>query len=146
GKKTVLLVGQGALGAGDEVEQVADRLGAPIVKALLGKAVVPDDSPLTTGGNGLPGPPPSEEGRGGGDTPLIPGSSFPYMAFLPKPGQAKGVQIDRDATRLGLRYPIDVGLAGDAKGTLQALLPLLERRKDRSFLEKAQGGMAEWRK
>jgi pyruvate dehydrogenase (quinone) len=144
GKKTVILAGQGAMGAGDELEQVADVLAAPIVKALLGKAVVPDDSPYTTGGIGLLGTLPSELAMEECDTLLIAGSSFPYMQFLPEPDQARAVQIDRDPTRIGLRYPIDIGLTGDAKATLQALLPLLQRRQDRSFLETAQGRMKEW--
>ncbi|MBV8269960.1 MAG: thiamine pyrophosphate-requiring protein, partial [Planctomycetaceae bacterium] len=144
GKKTVLLVGQGAMGAGDEVEQVAERLAAPVVKALLGKAVLPDDSPYTTGGLGLLGTLPSEKAMEECDSLLIVGSSFPYMSYLPEPGQATAVQIDRDATRLGLRYPIDIGLAGDAKATLRALAPMLQRRADRSFLEAAQGRMKEW--
>ena len=128
GKKTVLLVGQGALGAGDEVEQVAELLAAPVVKALLGKAVMPDDSPYTTGGLGLLGTLPSEKAMEECDSLLIVGSSFPYMSYLPKPGQATAVQIDRDATRLGLRYPIDIGLTGDARRTLRALIPMLRRR------------------
>jgi pyruvate dehydrogenase (quinone)/pyruvate oxidase len=145
GKRTVILVGQGALGAGDELEQVADVLGAPIVKALLGKAVVPDDSPFTTGGIGLLGTLPSELAMEECDTLLIAGSSFPYMQYLPEPDHARAVQIDRDPTRIGLRYPIDIGLTGDAKATLGALLPQLKRRQDRSFLEKAQGRMKDWR-
>jgi len=144
GTKTVILAGQGAMGAGEELERIADTLAAPIVKALLGKAVVPDDSPYTTGGIGLLGTLPSEKAMEECDTLLIAGSSFPYMQYLPEPDQAKAVQIDRDPTRLGLRYPIDVGLTGDAKATLQALLPLLQRRQDRSFLETAQGRMKEW--
>ena len=144
GKKTVLLVGQGALGAGDEVEQVAERLAAPVVKALLGKAVLPDDSPYTTGGLGLLGTLPSEKAMEECDSLLIVGSSFPYMSYLPKPGQAKAVQIDRDATRLGLRYPIDIGLVGDAKATLQRPDPAAPAPQDRSFLEKAQERMKEW--
>lgn len=145
GTKTVILTGQGALGAGDELEQVAETLGAPIVKALLGKAVVPDDSPYTTGGLGLLGTLPSEKAMEECDTLLIVGSSFPYMQYLPKPGQAKAVQIDRDPTRLGLRYPIDIGLTGDAWATLRALLPLLKRQQDRSFLERSQERMQDWR-
>ena len=144
GTKTVILAGQGAMGAGEELERIADTLAAPIVKALLGKAVVPDDSPYTTGGIGLLGTLPSEKAMEECDTLLIAGSSFPYMQYLPEPDQAKAVQIDRDPTRLGLRYPIDVGLTGDAKATLQALLPLLQRRQGRSFLETAQGRMKEW--
>src|SRR4051812_4666630 len=144
GKKTVILAGQGALGAGDELEKVAETLAAPIVKALLGKAVVPDDSPYTTGGIGLLGTLPSEKAMEECDTLFIAGSSFPYMAFLPRPGQARAVQVDRDPTRVGLRYPVDVGMAGDARATLRALIPLLARREDRSFLAKAQERMAEW--
>ena len=144
GKKTVILAGQGALGAGDELEQVADRLAAPIVKALLGKAVVPDESPFTTGGIGLLGTLPSELAMEECDSLLMVGTSFPYMQFLPEPDQAKAVQIDSDPTRIGLRYPIDVGLTGDAKATLSALLPMLQPRQDRSFLEKAQGRMKDW--
>ncbi len=143
-KRTVILTGQGAMGAGDTLEKVADTLGAPIVKALLGKAVVPDDSPFTTGGLGLLGTLPSEQAMEECDSLLLVGTSFPYMAYLPKPGQARGVQIDRDPTRLGLRYPIDIGLCGDAGATLEALLPLLERRSDRSFLKTAQDRMKEW--
>ena len=144
GKKTVILAGQGALGAGDELEQIADTLAAPIVKALLGKAVVPDDSPFTTGGLGLLGTLPSELAMAECDTLLIAGSSFPYMQYLPEPDQAKAVQIDSDPTRIGLRYPIDIGLTGDAGATLRALQPMLQRRQDRSFLETAQGRVKEW--
>jgi pyruvate dehydrogenase (quinone) len=143
-KKPVLLVGQGALKAGDEVIELADKLGAPIVKALLGKAVVPDDHPLTTGGLGLLGTTPSQEAMEQADALLIIGSSFPYMEFLPKPGQAKGVQIDDKPDRIGLRYPVDVGLVGDAKQTVAALSGFIERKADRSFLEQAQDGMKEW--
>ncbi|MHC5544060.1 thiamine pyrophosphate-dependent enzyme, partial [Singulisphaera rosea] len=146
GKSTVIMVGQGARGATDEIEQMADTLGAPVVKALLGKDVVPDDSPYCTGGLGLLGTLPSEKAMEECDTLLLVGTNFPYMNYLPKPGQAKAVQIDRDPTRLGIRYPIDIGLTGDAPATIKALLPLLDRRTDRSFLEKAQGRMAEWNK
>jgi thiamine pyrophosphate-dependent acetolactate synthase large subunit-like protein len=144
GKRTVILVGQGALGAGQEIEKVAELLGAPVVKALLGKGVIPDDSPYTTGGIGLLGTLPSEKAMEECDTLFIVGSSFPYMSYLPKPGQAKAVQIDRDPKRLGLRYPIDIGLAGDARATLQGLLPMLQPRQDRSFLREAQERMKEW--
>jgi pyruvate dehydrogenase (quinone) len=145
GKKTVIMVGHGAKGATDELEQIADILGAPIVKSLLGKDVVPDDSPYTTGGLGLLGTLPSEKAMEECDSLFLVGTSFPYMDYLPKPGQAKAVQVDRDPARLGLRYPIDIGLTGDAPATLKALVPLLERRSDRSFLEKSQGRMEEWR-
>ncbi|MBV8488575.1 MAG: thiamine pyrophosphate-requiring protein, partial [Planctomycetaceae bacterium] len=144
GKRTVILAGQGAMGAGEVLEKTAEVLGAPIVKALLGKAVVPDDSPFTTGGLGLLGTLPSEKAMEECDTLLLVGTSFPYMNYLPKPGQARAVQIDRDPARLGLRYPIEMGLCGDAAGTLRALLPLLEQRQDRSFLESAQERMEEW--
>src|SRR5256714_2910757 len=145
GKKTAILAGQGALGAGDELERAADLLSAPIVKPLLGKATVPDDSPFTTGGIGLLGTLPSELALEECDTLLIVGSSFPYMEFYPKPGDARAVQIDRDPSRLGLRYPVEIGLTGDAKATLQALIPHLSHRNKRDFLEKAQQRMGEWR-
>jgi thiamine pyrophosphate-dependent acetolactate synthase large subunit-like protein len=144
GKKTVILAGAGALGATDELERLADTLAAPIAKPLLGKACVPDDSPYTTGGIGLLGTRPSELAMEQCDTLLMVGTSFPYLKWYPKPGQARAVQIDMDPTRLGLRYPIEIGMAGDAKATLQALLPMLRRREDRSFLENAQKGMKEW--
>ncbi len=143
-KRPVILVGQGALGAGDEVIALAETLGAPIVKALLGKGVVPDDHALTTGGIGLLGTTPSQDAMEGCDALLIIGSSFPYMEFLPKPGQAKGVQIDDKPDRIGLRFPVDVGLVGDAKPTVAALGRLVERKQDRGFLEKLQKGMEEW--
>ena len=120
-------------------------MGAPIVKPLLGKAVVPDDSPYTTGGIGLLGTAPSEVAMEQCDTLLMVGTSFPYMEFYPKRERCRGVQIDRDASRIGLRLPVDVGLCGDARATLQALLPKIRRRDDRSFLETAQKGMKEWR-
>ena len=144
GKKTVILAGQGALRATDELEKVAELLGAPIIKALLGKACVPDDSPYTTGGIGLLGTKPSQEAMESCDSILIVGSSFPYIEFMPKPGQARGIQVDLDPKRIGLRYPIDVGLVGDSTNTLRELIPLLRRREDRSFLQKAQDGMKEW--
>jgi pyruvate dehydrogenase (quinone) len=144
GKKIAILAGQGALKATDALEQTADKLGAPIIKALLGKAAVPDDSPFTTGGIGLLGTRPSQEAMETCDTLLIVGSSFPYIEFLPKPGKAKAVQIDYDPIRIGLRYDVEVGLVGDSRRTLEALLPLLTRKQDRSFLEKAQKGMKDW--
>jgi pyruvate dehydrogenase (quinone) len=144
GKKIVILAGQGALGATDELLAVAERLGAPIVKALLGKACVPDDSPYTTGGIGLLGTKPSQEALEDCDTLLLAGTSFPYIEFLPRPGQARGVQIDLDPARIGLRYPVEVGLVGDAKTTLAELLPLLRYNSERGFLEHAQKSMGEW--
>jgi pyruvate dehydrogenase (quinone)/pyruvate oxidase len=145
GKKTVILAGQGALGAGNEIEQLADILAAPIVKPLLGKGVVPDDSPFTTGGIGLLGTEPSEVAMERCDTLLMVGTSFPYMEFYPRHDACRGVQIDRDPSRIGLRFPVEVGLCGDARATLQVLMPSLDRRADRSFLEEAQRGMRDWR-
>ncbi len=144
GSKIAILAGQGAIGAGDELESIAERLGAPIVKALLGKSVVPDDSPYTTGGIGLLGTAPSETVLADCDTLLIVGSSFPYMEFYPATDQARAVQIDINPTRIALRYPVEVGLVGDSKSTLAELLPHLQRKEDRGFLEKAQSGMADW--
>lgn len=143
-EKPVILVGQGAMRASEEVIELADRLGAPIIKALLGKAVVPDDHPLTTGGLGLLGTTPSVNAMENADALLIIGSSFPYMEYLPKPGEARGVQIDDKADRIGLRFPVDVGLVGDAQPTCAALLPFIERKGDRSFLETAQAEMKDW--
>jgi pyruvate dehydrogenase (quinone) len=144
GKKIAILAGRGALHATGELEQLAEVLGAPIVKALLGKAAVPDDSPYTTGGIGLLGTRPSQEAMEECDTLLIVGSSFPYIEFLPKPAQARGVQIDLDPLRIGLRYPVEVGLIGDSRATLRELLPLLRRNEKRGFLEDAQKGMRDW--
>ena len=144
GRKVTILAGRGALEATEELERLAETLGAPIVKALLGKAAVPDDSPYTTGQVGLLGTRPSEEAMEDCDTLFLVGTSFPYMEFLPKPGQARGVQLDLDPVRIGLRYPVEVGLVGDSTSTLRLLLPLLERKEDRSFLGKAQEGMKEW--
>jgi thiamine pyrophosphate-dependent acetolactate synthase large subunit-like protein len=144
-KKVVILAGMGALGAVDELERLADIVGGPIVKPLLGKAAVPDDSPFTTGGVGLLGTRPSEVAMEECDGLIMVGTTFPYLKWYPKPNQAKAVQIDTDPTRIGLRYTVDVGLVGDARATLQELLPLVKPKKDRSFLEKAQKGMKEWR-
>ena len=144
GKKVAILAGRGALHATDELEQAADRLAAPIVKALLGKAAVPDDSPYTTGSIGLLGTKPSQDALEECDTLLMVGTSFPYIEFLPKPGQARGVQIELDPIRIGLRYPVEVGLVGDCARTLQALLPLLTRKTERGFLESAQERMKGW--
>jgi pyruvate dehydrogenase (quinone) len=143
-RKVAILAGAGARGARSELEQIAERLGAPIVKALLGKECVPDDSPYTTGGIGVVGTRPSVEVFRNCDAPLIVGSCFPYIEFLPKPGQAVGVQIDDKPERIGLRYPVEIGLVGDAQATLRELLSLLPRNEDRSFLTQAQQGMHEW--
>jgi pyruvate dehydrogenase (quinone)/pyruvate oxidase len=144
GTKVAILAGRGALGATEELEAVAEALGAPIVKPLLGKAVVPDDSPYTTGPVGLLGTRPSQEALESCDTLLMIGTSFPYIEFYPKPGQARAVQIELDPMRIGLRYPVEVGLVGDSRRTLRALLPLVRRKADRGFLERAQKGMEAW--
>lgn len=146
GKKIAILAGRGALDATDELERIADKLQAPIIKALLGKAAVPDDSPYTTGGIGLLGTAPSQKAFEECDTLLIAGSSFPYIEFNPEPGKVKAVQIDIDAVRIGLRYPVEVGLVGDSKKTLQKLLPLLNANKHTDFLEDIQDAMKDWRK
>lgn len=143
GEKVTIFVGRGALRAREEVGQLAEIVGGPVVKALLGKGVLPDRSPYTTGGLGLLGTAPSVDAMKECDTLIMIGSSFPYMEFLPKPGEAKCVQIDIDPTRIGLRYPTDVPLVGDAKTTLQALLPLL-KKKDGKFLKKSQDRMKSW--
>ena len=145
GKKISILAGQGALRATDELERVAEVLGAPIVKALLGKAAVPDDSPYTTGGIGLLGTEPSQDVLENCDTLFIIGSSFPYVEFLPAPGTVKCVQIEVNAQRVSLRHPADVALVGDARTCLRALIPFLHQH-DRDFLAKAQHGKAQWQK
>ncbi len=145
GNKVCILAGQGALGASKELAEIAYRLAAPVATALLGKGAIPDDDPHATGGVGLLGTRPSQTALEKCDTLLIAGSSFPYVEFYPKPGRAKAVQIDRDPKRIGLRYPIHVGLVGDCRRTLAALLPLLEAHDDQSFLRQAQSGVAEWR-
>jgi pyruvate dehydrogenase (quinone) len=144
GKKVAILAGRGALDATHELEQTAEVLAAPIIKALLGKAAVPDDSPYTTGGIGLLGTRPSQEAMEDCDTLLIVGSSFPYIEFMPKPDQAKGVQIELDPKRVGLRFPVEIGLVGDSRNTLRELIPLLRKKEDRSFLSAAQAGMKDW--
>ena len=146
GKKIAILAGQGALNAGFELEQIADALAAPIIKPLLGKASVPDDSPFTTGGIGLLGTRASQEALEECDTILLVGTSFPYIEFYPKPGKARGVQIDIDPARIGLRYPVEVGLVGDSKKTLQKLMSFVRPNPDRGFLEKSQERMNEWKK
>jgi len=129
GNKIVILVGQGALNAGQEVISVAERIGAPVVKALLGKAVIPDNHPYSIGGIGMLGTEPATDAMSEADTLLMIGTSFPYIEYLPKPGQARGIQIDIKAEKIGLRYPVEVGLTGDSKKVLSALLPLLRDRR-----------------
>ncbi len=144
GRKVAILAGAGALHATDELLEVAERLGAGIAKALLGKAAVPDDVPFVTGSIGLLGTQPSWELMSGCDTLLMVGSSFPYSEFLPKEGQARGVQIDLDGRRLGLRYPMEVNLTGDSRLTLQALIPLLEYKVDRTWRAEIESKVSRW--
>jgi pyruvate dehydrogenase (quinone) len=146
GRRVAIMSGRGAIPARAEVIQLAELVAGPIIKPLLGKPSVPDDSPYTTGGIGLLGTAPSIDALRECDTLVIVGSSFPYLDFYPKPDRAKTVQIDLDPTRIGLRHPADVGLAGDSKEVLGALLPLVQRKEDRSFLEKAQKRMRSWNK
>ena len=144
GSKVAILVGQGARRARSEVLEVADVLGAGVAKALLGKDVLPDDDPVVTGAIGLLGTRPSYELMMGCDTLLMIGSSFPYSQFLPEFGAARGVQIDIDASLIGMRYPMEVNLVGDARETLRQLLPLLERKADRSWQDGIRQGVQRW--
>src|SRR6476660_2245474 len=158
GKKIVILVGQGVLDATDEIESICKLLGAPVIKALLGKAVLPDDDPYCLGGIGLLGTEPASDAMAEADTLLMIGTSFPYIDYLPKPGQARGIQIDIKPEKIGLRYPIEVGLLGDSRIILSALIPLLERHNkgeqqdnknnnnnnNNSFLLDKQQAMKEW--
>jgi len=144
GEKVAILVGAGAKGAEEEVMQIAELLGAGVAKALLGKAVLPDDLPYVTGSIGLLGTKPSWDLMSDCDTLLMIGSGFPYSEYLPKEGQAKGVQIDIDGTMLGIRYPMDVHLQGDSRETLQALIPFLKKKEDRSWREKIEHEIDRW--
>ncbi|MGH2498367.1 MAG: thiamine pyrophosphate-requiring protein [Ktedonobacteraceae bacterium] len=144
GKKVAILVGIGAKHAADEVIQVADLLGCGVAKALLGKQVLPDDLPFVTGTIGLLGTKPSYDMMMGCDTLLMIGSTFPYGQFLPKEGQARGVQIDIDGRNLSLRYPMELNLIGDSTETLRALIPYLQRKTDRSWREKIEADYHEW--
>jgi pyruvate dehydrogenase (quinone) len=142
-RRVVMLVGAGALGAREPVLAVADALASPIVKTLPGKAVVPDDHPLTTGGLGLLGTRPSEDAMEQADCVLLVGTNFPYTRFLPE--DARAVQVEVDPVRAGNRMPVDVPLVGEAGPTLEALLPLVGKKSDRGFLEQAQEAMRAWR-
>jgi pyruvate dehydrogenase (quinone) len=144
GKKVAMLVGAGALAATDEVIAVAEKLQAGVAKALLGKAAVPDDLPFVTGSLGLLGTKPSWDLMQGCDTFLMVGSAFPYSEFLPKPGSARGVQVDRDGTMLSLRYPMELNLVGDSAITLRALLPMLEQKRADSWRRNIEKGVAAW--
>jgi pyruvate dehydrogenase (quinone) len=144
GSKITILAGRGALGAREEVEKLAEKLGAPVAKALLGKALLPDDSPYTTGGVGNLGTKPSKQIMQDCDTLLILGSNMPWLEYYPKADHAKAIQIDKDPKRIGLRYPVSIGLNGDVKATLTALLPKLKYNNDRSFLKLAQDRTKDW--
>jgi pyruvate dehydrogenase (quinone) len=144
GERVAMLVGRGALHATDEVVETAEVLGAGIAKALLGKAVVPDDLPFVTGSIGLLGTKPSWDLMQGCDTLFVVGSSFPYSEFLPEEGKARGVQIDLDPRRLSIRYPMEVAVVGDSRETLRRLLPLLARKPDRAWRERIEAGIADW--
>lgn len=144
GKKVAMLVGAGALDAGEEILEVAELLGAGVAKALLGKAAVPDDIPYVTGAIGLLGTEPSWKMMMECDTLLMVGSSFPYSEFLPKIGQAKGVQIDIDPKMLSLRFPMEINLLGDSKETLRALIPLLKKKHHHSWRKSIEKGMEDW--
>jgi pyruvate dehydrogenase (quinone) len=144
GERVAMLVGQGVHGAVEQVIEAAELLGAGVAKALLGRDTLPDDLPFVTGSIGLLGSKASYELMNGCDTLFMVGSSFPYSEFLPKEGQAKGVQIDIDPGMIGLRYPMDVLLVGDSKETLEALIPLLERKQDRSWRQEIEKHVDEW--
>ncbi|MGH2481500.1 MAG: thiamine pyrophosphate-dependent enzyme, partial [Ktedonobacteraceae bacterium] len=144
GKKVAMLIGAGALHAAQEVIETADMLGCGVAKALLGKAVLSDDLPFVTGCIGLLGTRPSWEMMRDCDTLLMIGSSFPYGEFLPKEGQARGVQIDIDGRMLSLRFPMEVNLIGDSAQTLRALLPYLKKKTDRSWREKIERNVRDW--
>ncbi|MES2460712.1 MAG: thiamine pyrophosphate-dependent enzyme, partial [Armatimonadota bacterium] len=145
GKKVVMLIGSGSRDARAEVEQVSDLLGAPIAKALLGKDALPDDHPNTTQTIGVYGTSATHQAMQGCDTLLLVGTSFPWISYLPDPEKVRAVQIERNAERLGLRFPVEAGLLGDARETLRALIPLLERKSDRTYLQSIQKTMGEWK-
>lgn len=143
-KRVAILVGAGAMGAATEIEALAEKLGAGVAKALLGKSVLPDDLPYVTGSIGMLGTKPSWELMDNCDTLLMIGSGFPYAEYLPEPGKARGVQIDADGSMLSLRYPMEVNLLGDSQATLQELLPLIEYKEDRCWLEQITTSVASW--
>jgi pyruvate dehydrogenase (quinone) len=146
GEKVAILIGAGALNATDEVIAVAEKLGAGVAKALLGKAALPDDLPWVTGSIGLLGTEPSYKLMMECDTLLMIGSGFPYSEFLPKEGQARGVQIDLQPDQLSLRYPMEVNLVGDAADTLATLAPLLVPKTSRKWRKKVEGWHGAWDK
>lgn len=144
GQRVAMLIGAGAKHAADEVMEVAELLGCGVAKALLGKDALPDTLPYVTGGIGLLGTKPSWDMMTECDTLLMVGSSFPYSEFLPKEGQARGIQIDIDGRMLSLRYPMELALIGDSKQSLRALIPLLKRKEDRSWQEKIKKNVQDW--
>ncbi|HEY8079344.1 MAG TPA: thiamine pyrophosphate-dependent enzyme, partial [Labilithrix sp.] len=144
GEKVAILVGAGAMGADFEIAQIANTLGAGVAKALLGRAVIADDLPFVTGAIGLLGTRPSWDMMQGCDTLLVVGSSFPYSEFLPKEGQARGVQIDIDPKVIGMRYPMELNLVGDAKATLAALTPLLLQKPHGAWRKSIEDGIQSW--
>ncbi|MGI8624221.1 MAG: thiamine pyrophosphate-requiring protein [Solirubrobacteraceae bacterium] len=144
GSKVAMLIGQGAIGAEAEVRQAAELLGCGVAKALNGKAALPDDLPYVTGGIGLLGTKPSYDMMEGCDTLLMVGTNFPYSEWLPEPGQARCVQIDIDGRLIGMRYPTEVALVGDAGATLRELIPRLSRQEDRSWREEIEAGVVRW--
>ncbi|HLL86393.1 MAG TPA: thiamine pyrophosphate-requiring protein [Thermoleophilaceae bacterium] len=144
GERVAILIGQGAAGAADEVVEVADVLGTGVAKALNGRDALPDDLPFVTGACGLLGTKPTHEMMEGCDTLLMVGTSFPYAEWLPPEGQARGVEIDIDGRQIGARYPMEVNLIGDARDTLRALLPLLERKPDPTWRERLEGEVRRW--
>ena len=144
GRRVAILAGQGALTSRAEVEHAADLLAAPVARALLGRAVLPDDSPFSTGGIGHLGTEPSQWATRNCDALLILGSTMSWIDSYPTPGAARAVQVDLKADRIGLRYPVEIGLVGDVEATLAALIPMLTRKSDRSFLVAAQGRMQDW--
>ena len=143
--KITILAGRGALNAKDTLLQLADKLNAPVAKALLGKALLPDDSPFTTGGTGRLGTLPSRQMMKECDTLLILGSNMPWIDYYPDPATAKAIQIDKDPKRIGLRFPVTIGVVGDMQATLKALLPKITKHTDKSFLQLAQQRMSDWR-
>jgi pyruvate dehydrogenase (quinone) len=144
GNRIIILAGQGALGARAELMALSERLQAPVAKALLGKAAFPDDHPNCTGGLGHLGTEPSQRALEQCDTLLIVGSNFPYIEYYPKPGEARAIQIDIDASRIGLRYPVEVGLVGEAAATIEALLTRIDDRRDHDFLARIQSLKRAW--
>ena len=144
GKRVAMLIGAGANGAAGEVLAFAEKLGAGVAKALLGKAVIPDDLPFVTGGIGFLGTRPSYRMMQSCDTLLMVGSGFPYAEFLPTEGKVRGVQIDLDARMLSLRYPMEVNLVGDSAQTLSALLPLVQQKADRAWCDEIEKSVADW--